>query len=96
MQPKTFQSSDELQYFETFFPEGTDSALSRHLTKEIWTEYRDQVDACGVSFRTCIFSGIRNLDSGIGVYAGSEDSYTTFNKLFDPVIQEYHGHGIND
>jgi len=40
----------------------------------------------------CIFSGVKNLDSGIGLYAGSHDAYTTFNKLFDKVIEEYHGH----
>jgi hypothetical protein len=27
------------------------------------------------------------------VYAGSHHSYTKFNKLFDKVINEYHGHG---
>jgi hypothetical protein len=53
-------------------------------------------DTAGVSFKTCIFSGVKNLDSGIGCYAGSHDSYTTFNKLFDKVIEEYHGHGVND
>ena len=49
-------------------------------------------DASGVSFKTCIFSGVKNLDSGIGAYAGSHDSYTTFKKLFDPIIEKYHGH----
>ena len=49
-----------------------------------------------MSFKTCIFSGIANLDSGIGVYSGSHEGYTTFNKLFDKVIQEYHGHGVGD
>jgi len=50
----------------------------------------------GVSFKTCIFSGIKNQDSGIGVYAGSHDSYNTFSKLFDQVILNYHGHKIED
>ena len=40
----------------------------------------------------CVFSGIANQDSGIGVYAGSHDAYTKFNKLFDQVIENYHGH----
>ena len=39
-----------------------------------------------------IFSGIKNQDSGIGLYAGSHNSYTKFNKLFDKVIEDYHGH----
>ena len=28
----------------------------------------------------------------MGVYAGSSKNYTSFNKLFDPIITEYHGH----
>ena len=32
------------------------------------------------------------MDSGIGVYAGSHDSYTTFAPMMDKVIEEYHGH----
>ena len=62
------------------------------MTKEIWEEYKDQKDASGVSFKICIFSGIKNPESGIGLYAGSHDSYTKFNKLFDKVIENYHGH----
>lgn len=87
-----FKSADELKDFETFFPAGTKSALSKCLTKEIWEEYKDESCAEGVTFKTCIFSGVKNLDSGIGVYAGSHDAYTKFNKLFDKVIQDYHGH----
>ena len=49
-----------------------------------------------VTFKTCIFSGIANLDSGIGVYAGSHNAYTTFSKLFDKVIKNYHGHNPED
>jgi len=91
-----FTSVEELNDFSKFFPAGTDSALSRNLTKEIWEEYKDQSCPKGVSFKTCIFSGVYNLDSGIGVYAGSHEGYTTFNKLFDKVIEEYHGHGVED
>ena len=36
------------------------------------------------------------MDSGIGVYAGSHDSYYTFSELFDPIIEWYHGHKKND
>ena len=39
-----------------------------------------------------ILSGAQNVDSGIGLYAGSHDSYTTFSDLFDKVIEDYHGH----
>jgi len=52
--------------------------------------------AAGVSFKMCIFSGVANQDSGIGVYAGSHDAYYTFNKLFDQVVENYHGHKPDD
>ena len=89
-------TADSLEDFSKFFPEGTNSALSRNLKKDIWEEYKDMSDPKGVSFKVCIFSGVQNLDSGIGVYAGSHEGYTTFNKLFDPVIEEYHGHKVGD
>jgi hypothetical protein len=34
------------------------SALSRCSTKEILEEYKDQKDEAGVTFKTCIFSGV--------------------------------------
>ena len=66
--------------------------LSQTLTPQIWEEYKDKVDEAGVSFKTCIFSGIKNQDSGIGVYAGSHNAYYAFDKLFDQIIERYHGH----
>jgi len=43
-----------------------------------------------------ILSGAQNTDSGIGAYAGSHDSYYTFNKFFDLIIEDYHGHKPTD
>jgi creatine kinase/arginine kinase len=77
------------------FPAGCDSLLSKALTKEVWDEYHDKSDSAGVSFKTCIFSGCKNPDSHIGAYAGSANSYTCFNKLFDKIIEDYHGHGVD-
>jgi len=90
-----FKASTELVDFDGFFHEDSKSSLKRNLTKEIWEEYKDQSDEQGVTFKTMIFSGIKNQDSGIGLYAGSHNSYTKFNKLFDKVIEEYHGHGLD-
>ena len=78
------------------FPEGTKSLLSKHLTKEIWDKYHDKKDDAGVSFKECIFSGCKNIDSGIGVYAGSESSYVVFSEFFDRIIMDYHGHAPTD
>ncbi len=37
-----------------------------------------------------IRSGVDNLDSGVGVYAGDEEVYTVFAPLLDRVIEAYH------
>ncbi|PRD31870.1 UNVERIFIED_CONTAM: Arginine kinase [Trichonephila clavipes] len=43
------------------------------------------------------FSGVENLDSGVGVYAPDAESYTLFGDLFNPIIEEYHvGFGPSD
>jgi len=54
------------------------------------------VDKHGFSFKAAILSGVQNVDSGIGVYAGSHDSYYAFNGMFDRIIKEYHGHDVGD
>jgi nucleoid-associated protein YgaU len=75
------------------FPAGTKSLLCKYLTPEIFNEYKGKKDKCGVSFEQMILSGAQNIDSGIGAYAGSHDSYATFEKLFDKIIEDYHQHG---
>ena len=78
------------------FPDGCKSLVSKHLTESVWNEYKDMKDDFDVSFKTCVFSGCKNVDSGIGVYAGSLNSYEKFSNLFDPIIEEYHQHGKGD
>lgn len=78
------------------FPKGTSSMLSKHLTKSIWNKLKDKEDKFGFTFKQAIFSGCKNLNSGIGVYAGSPDSYSAFAPLFDKIIEDYHGHKKND
>lgn len=93
---KEHETSDQLEDVNQFFKEDTNSALSRNLTQEIWAEYKDASCKEGVTFKTCCFSGVANLDSGIGIYAGSHDAYKKFNKIFDRVVEEYHGHKPSD
>jgi len=78
------------------FPEDCNSELKKCLTPAVWKKCHGKKDKSGVSFETCIFSGCKNVDSGIGVYAGSPDSYYTFAPLFDQVIKNYHKHGKGD
>jgi arginine kinase len=70
--------------------------LKKYLTPEIWNQLKDKKDAFGVSFKTAIFSGCKNTDSGIGVYAGSHDSYKVFAPLFDKVVEDYHKYSKDD
>ena len=91
-----FEDASQLEDISTFFTKEADSSLKRNLTADIWRQYKDKSDDAGVSFKTMIFSGIKNQDSGIGLYAGSHSSYFKFYKLFDKVIQEYHGHAPED
>jgi protein-arginine kinase len=78
------------------FPPQAKSLLSKHLNLNIYKKYRNKKDKASVPFEQMILSGAQNVDSGIGVYAGSHDSYYTFNELFDEIIEEYHGHGKED
>lgn len=78
------------------FPAGTKSLLSKYLTPETYEAYKGKKDSCGVSFERMILSGAQNIDSGIGVYAGCHKSYYEMEKLFDPIILDYHGHKKTD
>ncbi len=74
---------DDIKGYPVFPDEYKQSLLSKALTREVYEELKGKKDAQGVSFETCILSGVQNVDSGIGCYAGSHDSYTTFAPLFD-------------
>lgn len=78
------------------FPPGTKSLLSKYLSKDVWNKLQSKSDKFGYPFKSAIFSGCKNTDSGIGVYAGSHDSYTVFAPLFDKIVEDYHGHKKND
>lgn len=79
-----------------YFPSGTTSLLSKCLTRDVWEKLKDKKDKYGFSFKQVIFSGCKWTNSGVGVYAGSHDSYYTFAPFFDKIIQEYHGHSPAD
>ena len=72
------KKESDLKSFPQFNDGERGSLLCKYLTPEIWNEYKDQKDSCGVSFKTCILSGCQNTDSGIGVYAGSPAAYDQF------------------
>ena len=75
------------------FPKECTSLLCKYLTPEIFKTLKDKKTANGFTLEQAINSGVVNLDSGIGVYAGDEESYRLFAPLFDKIIEEYHGFG---
>ena len=70
----------------------SNSLLAKHLTKEIFEQLKDKKTKSGVTLNDIIKSGVKNLDSGIGAYAGDEESYKIFAPLFDEIIADYHGY----
>ena len=67
------------------------SLLCKYLTARIFGELKDKKTANGFTLEQAINSGVQNIDSGIGVYAGDKESYTTFAPLMDLIIEDYHG-----
>ncbi len=72
------------------------SLMAKYLTKEVSAELKDKKTVNGFTLADAINSGVKNPDSGIGVYAGDEESYELFAALFDPIIKEYHGFNKTD
>ncbi|PLY06971.1 MAG: arginine kinase [Arcobacter sp.] len=84
------------KFLYPIFPKDCKSLLSKYLTKEIFEHLKDLKTTNNFTLNMAIASGVDNLDSGIGVYAGDVESYSIFGKLFDPIIQEYHSFSKND
>lgn len=78
------------------FTQEHQSLMSKHLTKEVFQELKDQKTNSGFSIEDVINSGVKNPDSGIGAYAGDKQSYSLFGAFFNPIIQEYHGFSKTD
>jgi len=78
------------------FPTDCSSMLCKHLSPEVFEALKDKKTANGFTLEQAIHSGVKNIDSGIGVYAGDEETYEIFAALFDPIIAEYHGFSKED
>lgn len=77
-------------------PNDCTSLLCKYLTPELFEALKDKTTANGFTLEKAINSGVQNIDSGIGVYAGDKESYDTFAPLFDKIIEDYHGFGKED
>jgi arginine kinase len=79
-----------------YFPSGTKSLLQKCLTRDVWEKCKDRKDKYGFTFKQAIFSGAKWTNSGVGVYAGSHESYYDFAPFMDKIIESYHGHKPSD
>ena len=72
------------------------SLMSKFLTPEMFETLKERKTANGFTISDVINSGVKNPDSGIGAYAGDEESYSVFAPLFDAIIEEYHNFSRTD
>ncbi len=72
------------------FPDDTSSLASKHLSLAIFNALKNKKSRMGFSLDRALSSGIKNKDSGMGIYAGDADTYRVFSPLLLPIIQEYH------
>jgi creatine kinase/arginine kinase len=77
-------------------PKNCESLLCKYLSEDIYEELKDKKTSNNFTLNDAINSGVKNIDSGIGVYAGDEESYILFEKLFDNIIEDYHGFTKSD
>jgi len=70
------------------------SLLKKHFTEDVMNKCKGRKTKLGATLWDVIQSGVKNLDSGVGVYAPDAEAYTTFKELFNPILSDYHG--IND
>ena len=66
------------------------SLLKKHLTREVFDQLKDKKTSKGSTLWDCIKTGVINLDSSVGVYAGDEECYKVFAPLINPLIEDYH------
>jgi protein-arginine kinase len=66
------------------------SLLKKYLTQNVVNSLKGKKTKLGATLWDVIQSGVKNLDSGVGLYAPDAEAYTLFKELFDPVIQDYH------
>lgn len=78
--------------------ENVSSLLRKYLTPELLEEYMLVTTPAPVDayLYDCAVSGFEHHDAPVGIFAADADSYDVFNKLFDPIIKDYHGQMDNE
>lgn len=66
------------------------SLLKKHFSEKVMNDNKAKKTKLGATLLDVIQSGVKNLDSGVGLYAPDAEAYNLFKDLFNPVIEEYH------
>jgi protein-arginine kinase len=66
------------------------SLLKKYFTEDVMNKLKTRKTKLGATLWDVIQSGVKNLDSGVGVYAPDAEAYTTFKELFEPILTDYH------
>nr|BAE16473.1 taurocyamine kinase [Arenicola brasiliensis] len=61
-----------------------------HLTPEMYEKMYKRVTPNGVTVDKCIQPSVDYTGKIVGLVAGDEESYTTFNEIFDAVLDDHH------
>uniref|UniRef100_A0A915IEG7 arginine kinase n=1 Tax=Romanomermis culicivorax TaxID=13658 RepID=A0A915IEG7_ROMCU len=72
------------------------SLLKKYFTLDVMNKLKNRKTGFGSTLWDVIQSGVKNLDSGVGVYAPDAEAYRTFKELFDPILSDYHGFKAGD
>jgi creatine kinase len=73
------------------FTDAHKSAMARHMTEDIFNKYKKTRSVKGCTLEMCIKAGVDSPHLGIGITAGDETCYDTFQDIFYPVITDWHG-----
>ncbi|XP_012266545.2 arginine kinase-like [Athalia rosae] len=87
--PATLEKLEE--GYDLLSTSNSPSLLKKYLTREIFDQLKKRKTSYGSTLLHVIQSGLKNLDSGVGIYAPDPEAYTLFAELFDPIIEDYHG-----
>ena len=68
------------------------SAMSRHLSRELFHSLKDLKSNTGYTLSNVIMTGVVTPHLGVGATAGDEDCWEVFKPLFYPIIKDWHGY----
>merc|ERR1712106_1071636 len=87
----------ELQKKHGIYPtmpaiKSTKSMVAKYIDFDVWKDLCEEVTATSAfTLRKAISCSVMFSNQTCGIYTGDGESYVIFKRVFDPIIQEYHG-----